>query len=363
VLDANPSDPGWTHALTEAGIAVAAASTSGAREIADGITTYDPWSFFSILRAVAAAQGRGAGRIRRTSPEISEIARALALLRDAPAETTPLVSFVIPSFNRPRQLEQTLKNLLKQHYPNFEIVVVNDGGTRLLHLAELDPRIRVFDRIENVGAHKAMNFGLLQAAGEYVQPCTDDDVIYPDHGARMVRALEHTGATVAHGNTLVCVQGVDSAGNDTTTLITDRFIDAVDLAETYAYHRVCFFMIRRSAILELGGYDEELFMADIDLLIRMAERYDFVQVPVVTAEHWMRGSSDQMSLNPKIDHRVELLKLFERHPAPERPYVAALRERVLAMLGDAQKSSSTVVIGDSSSSSSSPNSSSSSSSV
>lgn len=361
VLDATISDPGWTVAFAQRGIPVAAPVTSGAREIVAGIGIYDPWSFFSIARAVAATLGRGAGRIRypeRQSPQIESI---LSLSQPEAPESPPLVSIVIPSFNRPRLLEQTLKQLLLQTYANIEIVVVNDGGTSLSHLGGLDDRIRVFDRTENVGAHEAINVGVREAKGEYVQPCADDDVFYPNHVALLVDALERTGSTVAHGNTVVCVQGVDGAGNDTLMLITDRFIDAIDLTETYAYHRIAQFMVRRSALLELGGYAQELFMADIDLIIRLAERYDFVHVPVVTGEHWMRGTG-QLSTDPKVDHRAELLKLFESHPAPGRPYVAALRKRVLDILGD-QNSSSSGVIGASSSSSSSVKSSSSSSSV
>lgn len=333
VLDATPNDPGWTVAFTQRGIPVAAAVTSGAREIVAGVTTYDPWSFFSIARALAAAQGRGAGRLRYPERESPQILSILSFSQREPPQSPPLVSLVIPSFNRPRLLEQTLKQLLLQTYPNFEIVVVNDGGTSLSHLGGLDKRIRVFDRAENVGAHEAINFGVREAKGEYVQPCADDDVFYPDHVVRLVEALERTGATVAHGSTIVCVQGVDGAGNDTMTFITDRFIDGIDLTETYAYHRIAQFMVRRSALLELGGYSQELFMADIDLIIRLAERYDFVHVPVVTGEHWMRGTG-QLSTDPKVDHREELLKLFERHPAPGRPYVAALRKRVLDILGD-----------------------------
>jgi len=333
VVDLSISDPSWAVAFALREIPVIAASTSGADEVLDGIAVYDPWSFQSIASAAASALGRGPGRLRETPPEAATILRSLEASQVRMPERAPLVTIMMPSYNRRERLERTVRDVLKQQYTNLEVLVINDGGESLSHVAEFDPRIRVIERSVNVGLPRIVNVAIQEAKGEYVEGLADDDRFYPDHVLRLVDALERTGAAVAHGNTLLCGAMTDELGAQRNIYNTERFSETVDLCETYAYHRVARFMARRSVLLELGGYAEDIFLSDLEMLIRLAERYDFVHVPVITAENWLWGKQ-QYSTHEVNDHGDWLRQMFERHPAPGRPYVAALRKKVLEKLGD-----------------------------
>jgi hypothetical protein len=67
-------------------------------------------------------------------------------------------------------------------------------------------------------------------------------------------------------------------------------------------------------------------------LIRLAERFDFIHVPSLTAESWLRTGEKQLSTSSAVDHAAELRKMFDLHPAEGRPYIAALREKVIQNL-------------------------------
>ncbi|GMQ31714.1 glycosyltransferase family A protein [Algoriphagus confluentis] len=107
----------------------------------------------------------------------------------------PLVSIVIPSYNSSAFLEETLTSALGTSYPNFEIVVMDDGSTdRTKTILESWARrwpekIKVFHQC-NQGPSIARNQGIHQAAGTYILPLDSDDKISPDYISQAVEKLE-----------------------------------------------------------------------------------------------------------------------------------------------------------------------------
>ena len=85
---------------------------------------------------------------------------------------TPLVSIVIPVYNREKYVGITLDSVIKQSYTNLEIIVVNDGSTdkslEILKSYELvDKRIRVIDKV-NAGVSVARETGMMVSTGDYI---------------------------------------------------------------------------------------------------------------------------------------------------------------------------------------------------
>lgn len=106
----------------------------------------------------------------------------------------PLVSIALTTYNGARYLPAQMASLLEQDYPNFEIVVSDDGSTDdtcalLAAYAAQDQRIRVLDVHGNVGFNA--NFARCFAAcrGSLISPCDQDDVWHPHKTSRLVAAL------------------------------------------------------------------------------------------------------------------------------------------------------------------------------
>lgn len=106
----------------------------------------------------------------------------------------PLVSVMIPTYNRPIYFEQALKSVLAQTYQNLDIIICDNSTNELT--AELmqqyldDSRIRY---IRNRGAkNKAENFAVFEALarGEYLQWLMDDDMLSPEKIAKMVAVFQ-----------------------------------------------------------------------------------------------------------------------------------------------------------------------------
>ncbi len=95
---------------------------------------------------------------------------------------TPLISVVMPVFNVRKFLRRALDGLLRQTFPRFEVLCVNDGSTDgsadlLREFASQDPRLRVLDQ-PNSGAGAARNAGLAAARGECILFLDADDIFH-----------------------------------------------------------------------------------------------------------------------------------------------------------------------------------------
>ncbi len=105
----------------------------------------------------------------------------------------PLVSVVIPTYNRPDFLTKTLKSIIEQTYPNMEIIVVSNGISKNNKKAakELnDPRIIYVDQENSGGPASPRNHGISIAKGQYVAFCDDDDLWISDKIEKQTKALE-----------------------------------------------------------------------------------------------------------------------------------------------------------------------------
>lgn len=129
-------------------------------------------------------------------------------------ENTPLVSVVMPAYNKERYIEQAIRSVMNQTYPRWEMIVVDDGSSDATRdivesLVKEDSRIRLVCNGENCGAAVSRNraFGMCQ--GSYVALLDSDDLWYPEKLERQVQLAQTTGADIVY-----CSYGIiDQFGN------------------------------------------------------------------------------------------------------------------------------------------------------
>ena len=113
----------------------------------------------------------------------------------------PLVSVIVPVYNAEKTIENTLRSVLCQTLPDFEVVAVDDGSTDkslsiCRSLAQEDSRIRVLSR-PNGGCGAARNTALDAALGTYLCFVDADDKLEPDALENMVRCMEGCDLLIA----------------------------------------------------------------------------------------------------------------------------------------------------------------------
>jgi GT2 family glycosyltransferase/MoaA/NifB/PqqE/SkfB family radical SAM enzyme/Tfp pilus assembly protein PilF/glycosyltransferase involved in cell wall biosynthesis len=215
-----------------------------------------------------------------------------------PTSSHPLVSVIVPTFNRPDMLPDTLRSILDQTYPYIEIVVVNDAGKSVERLVkEVAPNAVYISHERNKGLAGARNTGIRQATGKYIAYLDDDDIFYPEHIETLVTFLEESDCKVAYTDAYRAFQ---SHANGRYEVVRRELAHGID----FNYDRILVdnfvpvlcFMHEKGCIEESGYFDENLPRhEDWDLWIRMSRKFRFSHIPKVTCEFSCRVDGSGMS--------------------------------------------------------------------
>jgi len=117
----------------------------------------------------------------------------------------PLISIIIPIYNRVNLLPKVLQSIKNQTYKNIEVIIVDDGSQPAVHSSQFlfhsrDLSIKLI-RQENMGAPVARNRGLSEAEGEYVIFWDADVIGRPDMLDKMYEILqENSDVSYAYSN-------------------------------------------------------------------------------------------------------------------------------------------------------------------
>jgi len=196
---------------------------------------------------------------------------------------TPLISIVIPTYNRSSYICETIESCLAQTYPRCEIIVVDDGSadnTAELLAANYGSRIHYLYQ-SHAGAAAARNYGIREASGEFIQFCDSDDLLVSTKIERCMKVLTqqpeagvvYTRARFidAHSKTPLALGPVPLSGAIFCDLLLSNSV-AIQTPTVLA---------RRQALLEAGLFDEDPRLVrceDWDLWLRIAVRYPFASI-------------------------------------------------------------------------------------
>lgn len=114
------------------------------------------------------------------------------------------ISVVVPVYNSSTYLDDCMRSLENQTYPNWEAILVDDGSTDnslevSRALSQEDDRIRVYHQ-ENQGPSAARNYGLDLAVGDYIFFLDSDDALHPLLFEEMVRQVKEHGVRMVFSN-------------------------------------------------------------------------------------------------------------------------------------------------------------------
>src|SRR5712691_7573247 len=230
----------------------------------------------------------------------------------------PVVSVIIPTYNRAATLAESLDSALAQRFLDLEIIVVDDGSiddTEAV-LARYGGALRVLRR-DHRGVAAARNAALAAAGGDYVAFHDSDDVVLAD------RLVVQHGHLAAHPDlgAVICNGWLDPAR--TKPWIQPRLarrLEAagVGLTELFEHSlaQMQAMLFRRPAIEAVGGFDESLrLLSDLDFILRfgLEWRAGFLDVPVF-AYHQRADSLTADRRAVREQSLVILERFVDRHP-------------------------------------------------
>ena len=215
-------------------------------------------------------------------------------------DRAPLVSVIIPTYNRCAYLHEAIASVLAQTYAPLELIVVDDGSSddtpELLY--RYRDRLKVI-RQSNQGVSAARNRGIRAARGEWIALLDSDDVWQPEKLALQTAYLN------AHPELKICqTQEIWIRNGRRVNPKKRHHKRAGDIFEPSL--ALCLVspsavMLRTSLLAEVGVFDEQLpACEDYDLWLRVSARYPvgLVDVPAVVKRG---GHADQLSAMPELD--------------------------------------------------------------
>ena len=221
----------------------------------------------------------------------------------------PLVSIVIPTYNRAHMIRRAVRTCLDQTYPNVEIIIVNDGSADntaavCRELAESDLRVRVFSKA-NSGVVDTLNLGFDHAAGAYLTWTSDDNSYHPDAIEKMVSFLNvHPDVGFVYTD----VQDVDVDGNP---LCAHEGAEPEALLRHWCL-RGCF-LYRREVMETIGGYDTRWPRChDHDYWLRVYRKFRMARLPEVLYDYLVH--EDSLS-GDHVAHVIEHGELLSSYAA------------------------------------------------
>jgi glycosyltransferase involved in cell wall biosynthesis len=240
----------------------------------------------------------------------------------------PLVSVLLPTYNRRLYLPHALDSVMRQTYRNLEVFVVNDGGEDVADIVRScgDERVVFINRRENRGKPYSLNEALGRARGKYVAYLDDDDAYYPNHIGVLVRALEcQTDSAVAYTDLYKTYCDVSPTGQ---RLVLSK---DVEISRDFDRHLMLYFnhvlhvslMHRRDMLEKTGLYNERLnIMIDWDMTRRLVFFSDFFPVHEITGEFYSPvRRSDRISVVQRKNSEEYLRNVLEiRTTRPAKPW-------------------------------------------
>jgi GT2 family glycosyltransferase len=208
---------------------------------------------------------------RLPKPALGAVREAFAEAPFAPGLPWPRVSVVVCTYNGARTIRDCLDGLSRLDYPDYEVIVVDDGSSDATGVIARQYDCRLI-QTENRGLANARNTGLAAATGEIIAYLDDDAYPDPDWLKYLAATFLRTGyagvggpniAPPGDGPIAECV--ARAPGGPVHVLVTDREAEHIP---------GCNMAFRKSCLEAIGGFDPQFRTAgdDVDVCWRLQER-------------------------------------------------------------------------------------------
>lgn len=233
---------------------------------------------------------------------------------------SPLISVVIPSYNREKTIERSARSVLNQTYKNLELIIVDDCSSDHTKdivdaLAKEDKRVRYIRFDQNKGACAARNAGIDAAKGEYIAFHDSDDEWLPSKLDKQIDTLTKTGAKIIFCKYYMIKDGKNEGV--APKIFNEGFVEKL---ETVCGIGTQTLIAPRDVFREFH-FDERLpRFQDLELMIRMAKKYPLYCMDEPLVNYYI-GNSDSISRH--TDRALNAIRIIiEKHP--DIPYFLPL---------------------------------------
>lgn len=223
----------------------------------------------------------------------------------------PLVSVILPVYNREGSVGRAIRSVLAQTYGPFELIVVDDGstdGTRGV-VEGFGASVKLVAQA-HAGVYVARNLGLRHARGELVAFIDSDDAWLPDKLAAQVPLMRRPEVGLVFGDVVHVSEPRENAPRTGLTSFGVAPPRRGRVADRFAWCNfvpTCAVLARRRCLEEIGGFSEaSKVSADYLAWFRISLRHELDYVDRVVAEYTVHAEGISFALGRAVAARIAL---------------------------------------------------------
>ena len=256
----------------------------------------------------------------------------------------PLVTVVIPTYNRGALVQQAIASVIAQTYRNWELIIVDDGsddGTREAIITMNDPRIKLLT-IPHIGNIALLrNIGVEDGSGEWLAFLDSDDIWIPRKLEIQLFFLLQEGKRWGYGGFELMNDDMQTIPNKAGQFRPMSGWIIKEVLTTEASVTIGTLMLERTLFEEAGRFNQDaklIFREDYELVLRLALKSEALAVPdllVRIREHEGRATNGFQEAH---DRTAAMYEHFLRC-RPEKALAKIARRRMAGELAESAKAS------------------------
>lgn len=229
----------------------------------------------------------------------------------------PLISVVLPTYNREQYIKRVTENVLSQTYKNMELVIIDDGSTDktpeiLLELSRKNKQIIILTNKINLGYEKSLNKGIAAAHGKYIARIDDDDFWpNPKKLEKQVEFLEKNKDYVLTGGGAIWI---DKNGKELFKYLLPAEDEEIRKEILFSNRFVHSSVVFRKKDWEIAGkYNEEWIFCDWGLWLelgKLGKLYNFPEYFV----HYLKWENNMTNFNIRgnLKEQIKIREKFRK---------------------------------------------------
>ncbi|SNS33193.1 glycosyltransferase [Pseudomonas segetis] len=231
---------------------------------------------------------------------------------------SPLVTVIIASYNHAQYIEESIKSVLAQTYPNIELMVIDDGSSddSVERISALQQQHGFYFKAQqNQGLSRTLNQAIALSKGSLIAPFGSDDIMFPE---RIALQVAHMATAPEAGICAGNIERIDSQGRvrERQRIRAARRMDfdAVFL-KTEPIAPAPTLLFRREALEKVGGFNPEIRLEDLYIELKITQAGYYIDVlQEVLAQYRMHDTNTYKNLRFMIDNVLATYACFSDHP-------------------------------------------------
>jgi len=247
-------------------------------------------------------------------------------------DSLPLVTVIVPCYNHKKYVEQCILSILNQTYKNIQLIVIDDGSkdNSFEIISQLSSKYDFHaESQQNMGLTKTLNKAITKySKGKYIICIASDDYMHP-------KRIEHQVQFFESNQDLGFVFAKASIVNDDQVILGELpkktpvpQCTLENLLMIGCYIPAATVIIKSEVFEKVGLYDENIFIEDWDMWLRIAERYPFAFMDETAAYYRSHGNNISFNYEKMIPAKKSILNKWKTHPLFNKALDKVLLEEI-----------------------------------